>query len=107
MYPLHLLANFFGGIFLANSLPHLVNGVSGRPFQTPFAKPSGVGLSSSTVNVAWGFMNLVFAYLLLDLLGGFDINFFPHVIAASIGALLVSLFGARHFGRFHGGNAPS
>jgi len=107
MYPLHLLANFFGGIFLGNSLPHLVNGVSGRPFQTPFAKPSGVGLSSSTVNVAWGFLNLVFAYLLLELLGGFDINLFPHVIAAFLGALLVSLFGARHFGKFHGGNDPS
>lgn len=26
----------------------------GRPFQTPFASPSGKGLSSSRVNVVWG-----------------------------------------------------
>ena len=43
----HYLAYFFGGAFLANTLPHLVNGVSGNAFQSPFASPPGVGLSSS------------------------------------------------------------
>ena len=33
----HLLAYFFGGAFLANTVPHLVNGISGSPFQSPFA----------------------------------------------------------------------
>lgn len=55
------LAYFFGGAFLANSLPHLMNGISGRAFQTPFAKPPGKGLSSSTVNVLWGLFNLAVA----------------------------------------------
>lgn len=59
------LAYFFGGAFLANSLPHLGNGISGRSFQSPFASPPGVGLSSSKVNVLWGFLNLVVAYLLI------------------------------------------
>jgi len=50
----HFLAYFFGGAFLANTIPHLVNGISGSPFQSPFASPPGQGLSSSTVNVLTG-----------------------------------------------------
>ena len=62
---LHESTWFFGGAFLANAVPHFVGGVMGRPFQSPFAKPSGEGLSSSTVNVLWGFANFVVAYLLI------------------------------------------
>jgi len=65
MNPLHDLAYFFGGAFAANAVPHYVSGVMGRPFQSPFAKPPGQGLSSSSVNVLWGFLNLVVAYLLI------------------------------------------
>jgi hypothetical protein len=57
----HDVAYFFGGVFLANAVPHFVSGVMGKPFQSPFAKPPGEGLSSSTVNVLWGFANSVFA----------------------------------------------
>jgi hypothetical protein len=56
---LHLVSYFVGGIFMANAIPHFVSGIMGRPFQTPFAKPPGEGLSSSTVNVLWGFFNAV------------------------------------------------
>jgi hypothetical protein len=28
------------------------------------------------------------------------------ILALAAGALLISLFSARHFGRFHGGNTP-
>ena len=52
---LHYLSYFLGGAFLINAVPHLVSGLMGRPFQSPFAKPPGEGLSSSTVNVLWGF----------------------------------------------------
>jgi hypothetical protein len=47
---LPLLSYFWGGVFLANAIPHFVSGMMGRPFQSPFAKPPGQGLSSSTVN---------------------------------------------------------
>jgi hypothetical protein len=40
-------------------VPHFVNGVSGDPFPTPFAKPPGKGLSSPIVNVLWALFNLV------------------------------------------------
>jgi hypothetical protein len=65
----HYIAYFFGGVFLANALPHLGNGISGHAFQSPFASPPGVGLSSSTVNVAWGLFNLAVGYLLVCRVG--------------------------------------
>ena len=101
-----LVSYFFGGIFLANAIPHLVSGVMGRPFQSPFAKPSGIGLSSSTVNVVWGFFNAVVGYFLVVRVDNFDLRSIPDVLALAVGALLISLFAARHFGQFHGGNTP-
>jgi hypothetical protein len=61
----HYIAYFFGGAFLANALPHLGSGISGHAFQSPFASPPGVGLSSSTVNVVWGLFNLAIGYLIV------------------------------------------
>jgi hypothetical protein len=104
---LHLVSYFFGGIFLANAVPHSVSGMMGRPFQSPFAKPPGKGLSSSTVNVLWGFFNAVIAYLLVLRVGDFDVRSTSDVLALAAGALLISLQSARHFGRFHGGNTAS
>jgi hypothetical protein len=82
---LHLVSYFFGGAFLANAVPHFVSGVMGEPFQSPFAKPPGQGLSSSTVNVLWGFFNIV---------------------AFGLGILAIGLLSARLFGRLHGGHRP-
>jgi hypothetical protein len=55
----------FGGALLANAVPHGVNGISGRPFPTPFADPPGVGLSDPWTNVAWSSVNAVAGALLL------------------------------------------
>jgi cobalamin synthase len=98
-----LVALFLGGAFLANAVPHIVNGISGRAFQTPFAKPPGKGVSPSIINVLWGFLNLFVAWLLLILLGHFDIHNWVHVAMAFVGALILAMTCARHFGRFHGG----
>ncbi|MGH6955815.1 MAG: hypothetical protein ACREEW_04035 [Caulobacteraceae bacterium] len=103
---LHDLSYLFGGAFLANAIPHFVSGMMGRPFQSPFAKPPGQGLSSSTVNVLWGFANFVVAYFLIVRVGQFDPRAADQVIAAAIGVLLMAVMSARAFGRFHGGNAP-
>jgi len=100
----HFIAYFFGGAFLANTIPHLVNGISGRPFQSPFASPPGQGLSSSTVNVLWGMFNLVVAYVLVTRIGRFELRKTKHVVVLGLGALLMALMLAREFGRFHGGN---
>jgi hypothetical protein len=103
---LDLTSYFFGGVFLANAVPHAVSGMMGRSFQSPFAKPPGEGLSSSTINVLWGFFNLAIGYLLVCRVGVFNLRGTGDVVALALGALLISLFTARHFGRFHGGSAP-
>lgn len=102
-----LLSYFLGGAFAANAIPHLVSGGMGRAFQTPFAKPPGIGLSSATVNVVWGFFNAVVAYALVVWVGSFELRALADVGVFALGALLISIFSARHFGQFHGGNAPS
>jgi hypothetical protein len=103
---LHLISYFFGGAFLANAIPHVVSGMTGRPFQSPFAKPPGRGLSSSTVNVAWGVINLAVAYVLICRVGDFRLGSTADAAALGLGFLLLGLLLARLFGRFHGGNIP-
>ena len=102
----HLVSCFFGGAVLTNAVPHFVSGVMGRPFQSPFAKPPGEGLSSSTINVLWGFFNLVIGSVLVGRVGEFDARSTEHVAALGLGVLLMALLMARMFGRFHGGNSP-
>ena len=104
---LDYLAWFVGGAALVNTIPHLVAGLMGRPFQSPFAKPPGQGLSSSRTNLLWGFVNLILAYLLLAHVGRFDFQSGADMGIAGLGGLLIGLVCAHGFGRFNGGNAPS
>ena len=60
-YVVHFIAAFF----TANSIPHFVNGISGRAFISPFGKPPGRGESSAVSNVAWAAVNMIVAGLLL------------------------------------------
>ena len=99
----HYLSYFFGGAFLANAVPHLLNGISGRSFQSPFAKPPGKGLSSPTVNVLWGFFNVVVAYLLVLRVGDFRLHNTIQVATLAAGVLVMSVMLAISFGRFHSG----
>jgi hypothetical protein len=101
---LDLIAYFFGGMFLTNAIPHWVSGMMGQAFQSPFAKPPGVGLSSATVNVLWGLLNLVIAYLLIACVGVFDIHSAADVLGTGIGMLAMSIMAAKTFGKFHGGD---
>jgi hypothetical protein len=59
------LAHFVAGAFLANGVPHFVQGICGNKFQTPFATPRGVGESSALVNVIWGWFNFIVGGALL------------------------------------------
>ena len=99
----HYLSYFFAGAFLANTLPHLINGVSGNAVQSPFASPPGQGLSTAPVNVLWGCFNLAVAWLLSGRVGSFDLRKTSHALTFGAGFLLMSLMLAYSFGRFHGG----
>jgi hypothetical protein len=41
------VAWFFAGAFLTNAIPHIVQGICGNKFQSPFATPPGIGESWS------------------------------------------------------------
>ena len=102
----YYLAHFFAGAFLANGVPHFVQGICGNRFQTPFASPRGVGESSALINVVWGFANFAVGGLLLRI-------FFPPVlppppadsVATALGVLAMSLWLASHFAKVRK-NAP-
>jgi hypothetical protein len=90
--------HFFAGAFLANGVPHFVNGISGHRFQTPFASPPAVGESSPIVNVLWGMANFVIGLWLLS----FDepnLGLNLDTVAVFSGAFLTTITLAWHFGR--------
>ncbi len=96
------VAVFFAGAFLANGVPHFVQGICGNKFQSPFAKPPGVGESSAIVNVLWGWFNFIIGFALLwhflplpPALGG--------LAAIALGVLVLALWMANHFGKVRDG----
>jgi hypothetical protein len=99
------LAHFVAGAFLANGVPHFVQGICGNKFQTPFARPRGVGESSALVNVIWGWFNVLAGGALLRI-------FLPALppppsisLTTMAGVLVMAIFLSRHFGRVRN-NAP-
>ena len=97
------IAYFFGGAFLVNTLPHFINGLSGRPFPSPFASPPGQGESSALVNVLWGALNLIIAYLLIARVGAFDLRMTRDVLIVAAGGLLMAVMLSQAFGQIYGG----
>jgi hypothetical protein len=90
---------FFAGAFLANAIPHIVQGICGNRFQTPFASPRGVGESSAIVNVIWGFANVAIGGTLLYVFLPQLPPPWPLCVVALVGGLIVALYLARHFAR--------
>lgn len=97
------LAYFGAGLFLANGVPHFINGISGRRFQSPFASPPGVGESPPWVNVLWGTVNFVIGYILIFTVGDFNLGMTRDVLMLSLGALVMAVVLAWHFGRIRNG----
>jgi len=100
---LRLVADFFAGAFLCNAIPHLVSGLMGEPFPSPFARPPGRGLSSPVVNFLWGFLNLVIALALLSI-ARIEIGLNSPLIVFLLGFLLIGVMMAWHFGKVRSGN---
>jgi hypothetical protein len=94
----YYIADFFAGAFLANSVPHIVQGVCGNKFQSPFASPPGIGESSAVINVAWGWFNFAVGNVLLFYCFALPAQI-GEWIAAAVGALVIGLWLAHHFGK--------
>ncbi len=102
-----VVACFFGGAFLANFFLHLIAGLSGRQFPTPFAKPPFRGPSPPVVNVLYALSNLAVAYGLLVVVAAFELRHVAHAAVTAAGFGLASLGMARSAGKLHGRQPPS
>jgi len=96
------VAYFFAGALLANGVPHFVNGISGKRFQSPFAWPPGVGESSAVVNAIWGLINFGGFYAILFGVGDFVFGINRGALIVAIGALVTALFLSAYFQRIRG-----
>ena len=106
--PWHNVATcFIGGAFLANFCPHFIAGVSGLPFYTPFATPRFRGLSSPAVNVLYALFNLAVAYVLLMVVGSFELRRVAHVASSAAGLGLASVGIARSAARLRAQPRPA
>jgi hypothetical protein len=90
------IASFFAGIFLANAVPHFVQGVSGNKFPSPFAKPPGKGLSSPIVNVIWALFNILIGYLLFQV-GQVNFANMSSLAVFFLGVAAISIFSSINF----------
>ena len=90
------IASFFAGIFLANAVPHFVQGVSGNKFPSPFSKPPGKGLSSPIVNVVWALFNVLVGYVLLRV-GQVNSGNLPSLSVFFIGVAVISIMSSINF----------
>jgi len=78
----------------------------GACLSEPLRITARVGLSSSVVNVIWGFFNLGVGYLLVCCIGSFNLRKTQDVLGARAGILITSLMLAMGSDDSHGGNRP-
>jgi hypothetical protein len=99
------IALFFAGAFLCNAVPHLVSGMLGMPFPSPFAKPMGIGDSPPVVNFLWGFFNLLVGMFLLAR-HPVAVDFGPGFVTFLAGVLVMGVQLSHHFGKVMRNRAP-
>lgn len=80
VYVYSLLAGAIG----ANGIPHFIQGILGKAYQTPFGRQS-----SAVINVLWGWLNLVVASMLLYL-GHVHPHLLRSFACVALGALAMS-----------------
>ena len=103
MHWYYYLLEFLGGALLTNGVPHFVQGTSGNPFQSPFAKPPGKGESSPLSNVLWGFGNLLAGALLLHFFRPRGCAAWAGWGAVGLGVLLMAIQLSVVFGKVRAG----
>jgi hypothetical protein len=103
MHWYYYLLEFLGGALLTNGVPHFVQGTSGNPFQSPFAKPPGKGESSPLSNALWGFANLLAGALLLHFFRPRGCAAWAGWGAVGLGVLLMAIQLSVVFGKVRSG----
>jgi hypothetical protein len=89
---------FIAGLLFCNGIPHLVSGLCGIPFPTPFSKPPTVAKSSPTVNFLWGTGNVfAAAFILLKRLVFAEST--AGLLAFAIGFAVAGTVLSLHFGK--------
>jgi hypothetical protein len=96
----HWIGCFLSGAILTNAVPHFVQGISGNPFPTPFAKPPGKGLSSPTVNAVWGLFNMVLGTVIFQS-AGVSRHDYPGLVLFFAGIAVIAIPSSIHFARKH------
>jgi len=95
MFAVNAVGWFFSGVLLINVLPHLIRGISGDRFPSPFAKPHGRKLSSPTQNVIWAFINLSI-FLTIFYFNQFSFTALYGVVML-LGGFVMALYLSRYF----------
>ena len=89
---------FVAGALLCNGIPHVVAGLQGATFPTPFGKPRGVGHSSALTNLLWGAANMLIGARLLAA-HPVAVGASPGFLALIAGAMASGCYLAIHFSR--------
>lgn len=92
---MNYISAFFGGMFLFNSIPHLIKGITGEKHMTPFKR-----VSSPILNIVWSFSNIILSVLILgfDSNGALNIPIGINFWSFLAGGLSLSLTAAKLFG---------
>jgi hypothetical protein len=98
---MNYLANFFAGASVCNCIPHLVCGLKGEPFPTPFTRLRGVANSPPVVNFVWGFFNAAVGAVLVVSFP-VQVGLGSDFLTLLAGALLMGIYLSLHFGKSRG-----
>jgi hypothetical protein len=98
---MEFVSHLFAGAFLCNFIPHLVAGLQGIHFPTPFARLHGSSVSSPVGNVLWGSFNLGAGIALLSA-SPISIELGAPLLTFASGFLGLGVFLAWHFNRVMG-----
>jgi hypothetical protein len=91
------LALLIAGALLCNAIPHLVSGLRGERFFTPWTLRHGDGMGSAVENALWGAANLALGALLIDRVFGDNL---PHgLVVLAVGFVATAIALARTFAR--------
>jgi hypothetical protein len=109
MIILESISYFISGAFIANSIPHIVNGISGKKFpeKSPFKNNSQdnsafeVFFFSPIVNVVWGVLNLSIGFVLPNIMGSFRIGLNIDTLIFMVGFTSLAIFLAWNIGKVH------